>query len=550
MRQDWLSLFIIFSIATLIMLPMFIHGFPNADDTAIHYRRATDFVLAMREGALYPRWLPNSNFGGGSPAMLYYPPLPYYAVAFFNLFVKDTFLALTLSCWLGLLLSGLTMYRFARTHLTPKISLLPALLYMIAPYHIFDLYHRAALTEYWSFVWLPLVLDATYRVASGRGLRAVIYLAAAYALSLLTHMTITFEISVLLPVYILLLTRKPRRLAQIAGGVALGILMSSIFLIPLLTEVDYIRFDRALRVHYEDFFLFEHLGRAFSWNVFPPPEERKFYYLDGVNLAALGLLVLFLLSTIVFRRKWQKLKESPANFAMIKGVWVITAISLLMTSRLTDPLWRVIPQLQYVQYPLRWLTVTTASATMLTGLAIAILIRNVKLNRVYMVAMTIGLIANVAISSYAIARTAYNRQEADASLTGTEVAEYRTIWLDRQKHLDEFEKPAVSVIEGDAAISAVDDRGSKQTYEVKAGSESTITMRTLYFPGWAARINDKPVALSPGKEGNIQLTIVPGDYQLTLTFEDTKPRNLGKWASLLGLVVFLALAWQARRTRG
>src|SRR5689334_11294070 len=58
---------LILAASLLLMLPAFLHGIPNGDDAAMHYRRHTDFIEALREGVWYPRWLPRSNFHQGTP---------------------------------------------------------------------------------------------------------------------------------------------------------------------------------------------------------------------------------------------------------------------------------------------------------------------------------------------------------------------------------------------------------------------------------------------------------------------------------------------------
>src|SRR5689334_15513034 len=276
LRARLLPCLLILAASLLLMLPSFLHGIPNGDDAAMHYRRHADFIEALREGVWYPRWLPRSNFHQGTPVMLYYPPLPYYVTAAFNLIVNAPFAALTIGCWLGLLLSGLGMYVFSRRLLPRWVAVLAAVFYMAVPYHLFDFYHRAALSEFWAFAWLPLVLDATHRIVEGRGLRAVLYLAASFAALLLTHVTISFEMGLLLPVYLLLLTRRLSDWLQAAGAMALAAGMSAIFLVPLLFEVRYIRIDRALRIPFDEYFLFRHLGSAFNRHIFPPPEGRRY----------------------------------------------------------------------------------------------------------------------------------------------------------------------------------------------------------------------------------------------------------------------------------
>lgn len=125
--------------------------------------------------------------------------------------------------------------------------------------------------------------------------------------------------------------------------------------------------------------------------------------------------------------------------------------------------------------------------------------------------------------------------------SGAEVAEDRTVWLDRQKHLDETLKPAVITTSGAASISVIDDSGRWQNYIVNASTQSTLTLRTYYFRGWVARVDGQSVEVTPSNEGNIQLMIEPGQHTLTLSFEDTWPRTAGKLVSGAGLLALLIL---------
>ncbi|HKP10744.1 MAG TPA: 6-pyruvoyl-tetrahydropterin synthase-related protein [Blastocatellia bacterium] len=547
LRARLLPYLLIVAAAALLMLPAFLHGIPNGDDAAMHYRRHADFIEAMREGVWYPRWLPRSNFHQGTPVMLYYPPLPYYVTAAINVIVNAPFVALTLGCWLGLLLSGLTMYVFSRQLLPRWAALLAAVFYMAVPYHLFDFYHRAALSEFWAFAWLPAMLDAARRVAEGRGVRAALYLAASFAGLLLTHVTISFEMAMLLPVYLLLLTRRVRRLLQAAGGLALGAMMSAIFLCPLLLEVRYIRIDRALRISFEDYFLFRHLGSAFNRHIFPPPEGRRFFYLDGVNVIAVSLAVLLLVCAIVIWRERRRAREFPLIKSVLPAVWAFTALSLLLTTRLTAPLWRVARQFPYIQFPFRWLTVTAAGAALLSGCAMLVALRAERLRFVYAGLLAAALLFTLTVSTLLVSRATYNRQELEDGLNGLEVAEYRTIYLDRQKRLDEFVKPAIVVQSGDAQASAVDDMGARQSYTIAAATSATLVVRPQFFPGWKAWLDGNPAAIEPSREGNIQLAVEPGEHTLTLRFEDTWPRTLGKILSALAALLFLVLLWLTRR---
>ncbi|MBI3653618.1 MAG: hypothetical protein HY231_21515 [Acidobacteria bacterium] len=547
--NDTRALFIIVFVATLFTLPILIRGLPNGDDAAMHYRRANDFIEALREGQLYPRWLPNSNYKQGNPVMLYYPPLPYYVVAAFHLVVRNPMFAVCLGCWFALTISGLTMYRFSRTVLAPGCSLLAAVVYTIAPYHLFDLYHRSALSEFWAFAWLPLVAAAAWRLATVGGLRASLYFAFSYALLLLTHVTIAFEMTLFLPLFFLLLTRDWRRSLQAAGASALSILMSAMFLVPLIFEVKYIRIDRALRIPFTKFFLFEQWRSLWRADFFPPPEGRRFYYLDSVNLTALSVALLFIVSAAIIWRNRQRVKPNTSVKKSLLAAFVVSAISLLFTTRLSALLWENLSQFAYIQFPFRWLTITILSVAMLVGGAAALLAGEKKQRTIFSLALALTLVMMLGISALLVVRASYNRQELDAGLSALEVAEYRTIFLDRQKRLDEFEKPPVLEIDGNAEVQPLDDFGYQQSYQIHAATTSTIKLRTLYFPGWVARVEGNPLDVAPGKEGTIEVTVEPGDQRLTLNFEDTPPRTIGKYLSLFGWLGWCALAFFSLRKK-
>ena len=547
-KIDLIACLIILATAGLITSPILIHGIPNGDDAAMHYRRTADFIEAISEGSIYPRWLPRSNFGQGSPVMLYYPPLPFYVASAFNVLVRDPMRALSLGCWLGLALSGLTMYVFGRSVFPRWIALLTALLYMAVPYHVFDLYYRSALSEYWSFAWLPLVFDATHRVASGRGWRAAAYLACAYSLLLLTHVLISFEVTLLLPIYLLLQTRRLSRIVKAAAGLATGVLVSAVFVVPLLFEGDYIRLDRSLRIPFTNFFLFENVVSAIQVHRFPTPAEHSFYFAEALDLASIGLPLLIVISALAIWRN-RKLLEEPLSKAFVGSVGAVAGLSLLLTTRLSAPVWQAWSQLHYIQFPFRWLTITASTAVILAGVAVSLLARERRLRLVFGASLAAAAIINVSISVLAVAQASYDRKLLEEGLTGAEVAEYRTIWLDRQKHLHETVKPAVTTTSGDAGISVIDDAGRWQNYIVNASTQSTLTLRTYYFPGWVARVDGQRVEITPSKEGNIQLLVEPGQHTLSLSFEDTWPRTAGKLISGAGLLALLILLGLGRVAR-
>jgi hypothetical protein len=554
-RTNLIAAIVICAGATLIFLPIIIRGFPNGEDAYVHYRWAVEFKAVLGEHvSLYPRWLGLANNGAGSPTMLYYPPLPFFVTAAFDFVLGDTLRALSLSCWLAMALAGAAMFVFSRRLVSPRWALAAALFYMAAPYAVFDLYQRSALSEYWSFAWLPLILDATCRVVERTSLRAIIYLSASYAALLLTHLPLAFAVTMLLPIFAVALTRQLKPLLRLAASFLLGAGLSAVYLLPVLVERGYVRADRTLRIRYVNYFLFEHLGRAFRAPLFPGVDERRFVVVEATTLVALSLPVLLALSLIVIFR----LRRSAlvvATKRQLVAVSIIAVLSLLMTTRLSSFIWKAVPQLPYLQFPFRWLVIATAATCLLMIVAMAALFPLNRTGAALAILFVIALGFGLRMSLLAMTRASYDRAMFEAGLSEIEVPEYRPVWWSKQKHVDtsepdKFASSPILVRQGDANVEVIDAEGMRQSYTITAWTETTVNLRTLYFPGWVAREDTLPIPIEPNEDGNIQFTVDFGIHHVTLSFEDTRPRRIGQRVSQIALLVLIVM-WikEAQRQR-
>jgi uncharacterized membrane protein len=532
------------AVAALICLPTLVHVFPNGDDLAQHYWWTTEFAKELRDGEFYPQWLSGAYAGQGSPVMFYYPPLPLYVSGLFNLLGRDPLEAIALSCWLALSLSGMSMYALSRSLLPRSQSFIAAVFYIGVHYHLFDLYQRCAINEFWAFVWIPLVLHATYLVASGRSRYGAVYLAVSYGLLLLTHLPSTLVVSLVLPIVVLIQTREIKRLIVAAASAVLGVGMAGIYVSSVLFETDYLAGIRGVsRPRYQDAFLLEHLSAAFQTLPLPSSGIFALFVLFSDWLAS-AFLILLVISTLVI---WKAKNAAFRQSRLLLAIWVATVVSFLMTTRLSLPLWLVIPRLRVIQFPIRWFVITSIGASLLVAVSFTVL-GSMKRSLPGFVALAIALTLNLAISALVVARAPYQPEALQARLAYyTDVLEYHPQWWDKKKH-PEFENTALVANSGDAGIVSIDDTGTSQSYDVDARSKTTLKFRTLYFPGWTARVDGQITEISPSKEGHIQLTLEPGEHRLTLDLEDTIPRRTGKIISALSVLVVLSMIFVARRT--
>lgn len=312
------------------------------------------------------------------------------------------FPTIAMSCWLALALSGMSMYALSRSLLSRSQSLIGAAFYITVHYHLFDLYQRCAINEFWAFVWIPLVLHATYLVASGRSRYGAVYLAVSYGLLLLTHLPSTLVVSSVLPIVVLIQTREIKRLIVAGASAVLGAGMAGIYVGSVLFETGYLaEIRRYSRPRYRDAFLLEHLSAAIQTVPLPSSGSFLLFVLFGDWLAS-GFLNLFVISTLVI---W-KAKNSPFRQSrLLLAIWAAAVVSLLMTTRISLPLWLVIPRLRVIQFPIRWFAITSAGASMLVAVSCAVL-GSMKRSLPGFVALAIAMTLNLAISALVLSQGA------------------------------------------------------------------------------------------------------------------------------------------------
>ncbi len=123
-----------------------------------------------------------------------------------------------------------------------RVSLIAAVIYMLLPYHLaIDFYRRDALSECWALAWMPLVLFFTTQ-AVRKQRYALVGLALAYALLIVSHL-VSVAILSALPLLLALTVgergRKVKALFTVIGGLALGTIVSAAYLVPAFANAKY-----------------------------------------------------------------------------------------------------------------------------------------------------------------------------------------------------------------------------------------------------------------------------------------------------------------------
>jgi hypothetical protein len=355
------------------------------------------FDEAIRDGAWWPAWGPHFAFGYGYPLWIFYAPLAYYVGEAFHLLGFSLTTSIKLVDLVATVGATLSMYIWARKHFNPNAAAFAAIVYTYAPYHLLDLYVRSAVSEYFTFVWFPLVLWRWELLLESSSRRNAMLAALVTAALILTHHGAAFIFAMLLAAYLLFLfariyvkqknigqvTRERGHSGQetlslvpsplslvsvslsyafIAGTLTLG--LSAIFWLPMLLEQKYIVVEQwtSVAYNYQKHFIF--LNQFFSpfWG----------YEYSGEGLAdgmafQLGLVPIVMGIVLVLWNKGQGIEDKRrATFFFVTSLVVV-----LLMSPISAAFWNALPLAALVQFPWRLLALSCITLAWLAGAALA-----------------------------------------------------------------------------------------------------------------------------------------------------------------------------------
>jgi hypothetical protein len=341
-----------------------------------------EFNKSIQDGILWPRWGPDWGLGYGYPFWNIYGPLTYFAAEEVYLLGLDYVPAVKIVFALSILGSAATMYLLVRRLLNRPAGLIAGLVYVYAPYRLFDLYVRADLAESFSFVFIPLVLWGFFELMDRPRLNALIGAGLAYAALVLTSnaaLLLTTPLLGLLVATLLLLRLKDdiqraahralgaifKRLVTLsippALGLGLGVGLSAIFVLPLLLEFNYVRVDQWTGGRFAFGGDFVYLFQLFSphWGFgasIPGPDDQPSFQLGLVPV------VLFALSFMAVPRIAETNTRRLLRF--LQGA--VLFIAFLMTP-ISEWVWRTVPLSSFAQFPWRLGVLTTTGLAVVAG---------------------------------------------------------------------------------------------------------------------------------------------------------------------------------------
>jgi hypothetical protein len=409
--KDWSFLVLVVLFGVIVLSPLLQPGyFWGAHDARHDVYFIFQYDKSVQDGIWFPRWSPDWTFGYGYPFFIVYGPLAAFVGELFHHFLGLGYEA-SVKAVLGLsiILSGLAMYGFVRSWLGRNAALVAAVAYMTIPYHLVDVYVRAAMAESVALVFLPLALWGFRETVLRPRAAAVLGAAASYAAIMWTSNLVALVFTPALGIYVLLLiiwrlrtgvpvqssvdprpvseidTRGERaqsrswsmvhRLLSIALAPAvafgLGLGLSAAFFLPALIEQGYINRTQWFGQYYDprQHFVYLHqlFNPAWGFGISKPGPDDTTQGGMSFQLGAAATILAFIAFFAAFGMPSLRERlglDRRREIAFWAG-WAIVSIGL--TLDISAPLWRYVPLVSFAQFPWRYLMLAIIPLSILPG---------------------------------------------------------------------------------------------------------------------------------------------------------------------------------------
>ncbi len=344
--------------------------------------RLLEMHQCFQDGQIPCRWIPDMGYGYGYPLFNYYPPMPYYLGEIFIVFGVSYLDTVKIISLLGFLTAAFGMYVLTRKFWGSLGGIVSAVFYTYAPYHAVDLYVRGAINEFWALAWFPWTYWSSYQLITSGKWKYGIYLAFFYSMLMLSHNPLLMIFTPTLVLWCLfwmidlvIKNIKPRlkwitfrdSLLKVLPKLLLSAIwafaLSAFFTLPVLFEQKLAHVDSIVMGYFNylaHFVNFKQLFILKDWGYGASrlgPDDMSFQ-IGHLHWIA-SLLSLFV--------AWKVRKTNQTLSFLILLMMVITYVAAFMTHLRSSFIWSLIPPLEYLQFPWRFLSLVIFGVSFLAG---------------------------------------------------------------------------------------------------------------------------------------------------------------------------------------
>lgn len=565
---QWLITALIFAFA--IMLPVLFWGIPSGHDLKHHFQCAIVFYDSIQSGDWFPNWAGNVNYGFGDVGARLYPPVGYYVLAISRILTGSWYGAGQGAFIFWMLLGVLGMYMWARAcSLSPKYAALAGALYTMAPYHLARVYQLFLYAEFAGASILPFCFLFTVRILrsdkrdGGKKVESfgnVIGLAVSFGLLALTHIPLTLIATIGVLMYAVLINenwfwKNPRAIIKIFVGIGFGMLAAAWQWIKIITEMNWVNIGveplPEKYLYYKNHFFPLYFSTRENWYI-----ARQLFLIDSITVLTLIIALVPVAALLVWRYRKRCANSSDKlntkndenndlnkwSYRNLKAVSVIGLAAFFLITLPSIFIWQIVPILQKIQFPWRWLSLVAVVGTLGFAAGIEYLMQGGKKTvhvTGYVMIVVLFLVGLFNLTQSILPLAPVERGEFDTLMSTLpeefSLVDWWTIWAKRETFLDRRKVAA----ENGTSVQITNWKNEEREFEVSNNPVQTVLrVATLYYPYWQAEVNGEPTQVVSGEDGTINLKVPPGNSHVKLFFREPP---LVKAASIVSALTWIFL---------
>lgn len=539
-----ISYSIIVFVAIFICIPLFSKYMDiTGDDGIQHLSRIIGTASSLKEGGIFPVIMSEFCNGFGYSWNLFYSPLTAYLPLLFQMITPSFIMCLKLFMFLTIVLSGIFMFKLVRVlSKSYTAGILAALIYMTAPYHLTDLYHRVAIAELATFIFLPMVFLGIHYLFTKKE-KKIYYLAIGAIGLILSHTVMAMYTAIICGIYVVLNWKRLKdKIVQKHLVITIGIILLcvSFFIIPLL----------------------EHQS-ATTYEVFV---EGRMYSTNTLISSKLGLLDLFvtkpygmifhiglpiaigIIFFIVYR------KNIAQRYKRILTIFVAFGlVSTFMATKLFP--FEYLPSVfKMIQFQWRMLEFANFFLSIVSGITIAMYL-NSKRNRknslleIVLMLYTVFLLLAVRTSVQIPIKEEILLEPIPVTQNTTRIhANMATFEYLPQKAYQNLEyiinrNQEAKLLSGEASILNQEKQGNKFHFEIEKVSNNTvIELPYIYYLGYEATLIDqdgiqKKLETTESNNGFVEITVPETEKaKIEVSYQGTTLMKLSYFFTTIGMI--------------
>ncbi len=592
---------IILLAAFVAIVPQLIRGNSCGHDFDVHLVSWLDCVNAWHHGILYPHWASSPNYGAGEPRFVFYPPLTWMLGAVLGLILPWHLVPIALT-FITLAATGLATRALALEALDDLPATLAGCLSLFSLFTLFTAYERSAFPEFAGGFWLPLIVLFVMRGSNGvppvpriwgpgreagsprepsRSLfrRAFNGSTAPLALALagawLSNLPLGVMAGYLMAGVALLwaLVLKswvPLLRAALAGVLGLG--LAAIYWLPAAFERNWVDIKQATEdpgYNFENNWLFAHSAN--------PLLALHDVILHQVSWIAVSMIAVAVAGIAI---SWRRGTLPIAKTAVSRLWWVplaaVPVVVFFFLFPVSRPLWVLLPEMRFLQYPWRWLEAVEAPMAIFVVTAIWHFGRRAH-------ATVLLLCAAVFVASTLYAAKYYFQVCYPEDTVASVLFDYRSgagsvgmyeyeppggddssiatglpdaclvsdpsIVLGKPDPDDPDANPVWSPDQGScqatfATLHGLQTNPEHREMRATAAHAGFLVLHLVSYPAWRIRVNGQPQTALPKRgDGLIVVPVAQGAVDVTVDWTISPDVLAGRWVSAFSVLLLLVLWW-------